>query len=323
MLAPEPTINEECRLAALHSLRILDTEPEERFDRVTRLAKKLFNVPIALVSLIDEERQWFKSSIGLDVKETPREFSFCGHAIHDSKTLIIEDTLLDPRFADNPLVVGSPHIRFYAGHPITSPSGENIGTLCIIDTKSRTLSAEEIVSLTDMAALVTDEFVLLQLAIMDDLTQIANRRGFRRVSQHCIDSAARKNNACHLAYFDVNDFKLFNDNYGHMMGDQVLKIFAEQLKNTFRISDICARIGGDEFVVLLTDTELVTAQQAIERFASNLRFVSQQLDLPYLISFAHGIVSFDKNRHVGIEQLMDAADQAMYQNKHSKVKSLK
>ena len=318
MLAPEPTKNEACRLAALHAMRILDTEPEERFDRVTRLAKKLFNVPIALVSLVDKERQWFKSSIGLDVKETPKEFSFCGHAIHDNKMLIVKDTLQDYRFADNPLVIGTPHIRFYAGQPITSPCGEIIGTLCIIDTKSRSLSADNIVSLIDMAALVTDEFVLLQLAIMDDLTQIANRRGFRRISQHCIDIAARQNSECHLVYFDVNNFKLFNDNCGHMVGDQVLEIFAEQLKNTFRVSDICARIGGDEFVVLLTDTELTTAQQAIKRFADNLIFISKQLDLAYKITFAHGIVSFDKSKHVGIDQLIDAADQLMFRDKHNK-----
>lgn len=315
MIAPAPTKNEKSRLAALHALRILDTEPEERFDRVTRLATKLFNVPIALVSLVDKDRQWFKSSIGLDVKETPKEYSFCGHAIHQSNILIVEDTLQDKRFSDNPLVLGSPYIRFYAGQPITSPCGENIGTLCIIDTKSRTLSAEDIISLTDLAALVSDEFVLSQLAIMDGLTQISNRRGFTRLGQHSLDRATRKNNQCHLAYFDLNNFKFCNDNYGHMIGDKVLRIFAQQMKNTFRLSDICARIGGDEFVVLLTDSELVTAQQAIVRFANNLMFVSKHLDLPYLISFAHGIVSFDKNQHLGIEQLVHAADQAMYQDK--------
>ena len=315
MIAPAPTKNEQSRLAALYSLRILDTEPEERFDRVTRLTKKLFNVPIALVCLVDKERQWFKSSIGLDAKETPKEYSFCGHAIHQHNTLIVEDTLQDQRFSDNPLVLGPPYIRFYAGHPITSPCGENIGTLCIIDTKSRTLSAEDIISLTDMAALVTDEFVLSQLAIMDDLTQISNRRGFKRLGQHSLDLAIRKNSQCHLAYFDLNNFKFCNDNYGHMIGDSVLKIFAQQMKHTFRLSDICARIGGDEFVVLLTDSELVTAQQAIARLANNLTLVSKRLDLPYLISFAHGIVSFDKSNHVAIEQLIHAADQAMYQDK--------
>ncbi len=318
MLAPASPKNEECRLASLHSLRILDTEPEERFDRITRLTKRLFNVPIALVSLVDKERQWFKSSVGLDAKETSREISFCGHAIHTSETFVVEDTLKDERFFDNPLVVNAPNIRFYAGQPITSPSGENIGTLCIIDRKKRTLTDDDIASLTDFAALVTDEFVSLQLATMDELTNITNRRGFKRLSQHCIDMAARQNHLCHLAYFDLNSFKLLNDNYGHMAGDQVLKIFAEQMLNTFRISDVCARIGGDEFVVLLTNTQLITAQQAIKRFRHNLIAVSKHLALPYQISFAHGIVTFDKSKHIDIEQLLNDADSAMYQDKYKK-----
>jgi len=318
MLTPAPLKNEEFRLASLHSLRILDTDPEERFDRVTRLAKKLFNVPIALVSLIDKERQWFKSAIGLDVKETPRDISFCGHAIHKNKTFIIEDTFQDERFVDNPLVTNLPNIRFYAGHPITSPCGENIGTLCIIDTKKRTLSQEDITALTDLASLVSAEIASLQLAGIDELTNITNRRGFKRLSQHCLDMAVRQNNRCHLAYFDLNDFKLFNDNYGHIVGDKVLKLFAEQMKSTFRVSDICARIGGDEFVVLLTDTQLEAANQAIVRFADNLILLSQRLALPYPISFTYGVVTYDRQKHSDIEHLLNDADMAMYQEKKNK-----
>jgi len=315
MLAPEPTKNEECRLASLKSLRILDTDPEERFDRVTRLAKKLFNVPIALVSLVDEKRQWFKSSIGLTATETPRDISFCGHTIHDNYTFVVENTALDTRFSDNPLVVNEPYIRFYAGHPISSPSGENIGTLCIIDTKPRALSNDDLAALTDLAALVTSEFLSIQHATMDELTNITNRRGFKRLGQHCLDMANRQNRPCHLVYFDLNKFKLFNDNHGHSTGDKVLKIFAEQMKNTFRTSDICARFGGDEFTVLLNDVEPHAAQQAVKRFANNLISVSKHLDLPYQITFSHGIVKYDRHKHIDIEQLINESDHAMYQNK--------
>lgn len=315
MLVPAPTKNEECRLASLKSLRILDTVPEERFDRVTRLAKKLFSVPIALVSLVDEKRQWFKSSIGIDVKETPREISFCGHTIHSNHTLVVEDAVQDKRFSDNPLVISAPNIRFYAGHPITAPSGENIGTLCIIDTKPRTLSADDLAALNDLAALITSEFMALQLATMDELTNITNRRGFKRLGQHCLDMANRQDTICHLVYFDLNKFKQFNDNYGHTLGDQVLKIFAEQMKNTFRASDICARFGGDEFIVLLTDGEQETTQQAIKRFANNLISVSGHLDLPYQVTFSYGVVAYDRQKHINIELLINEADQAMYENK--------
>lgn len=317
MLAAAPSKNEEFRLESLYSLRILDTDPEERFDRVTRLAKRLFNVPIALVSIVDRERQWFKSSIGLDVKETPRNISFCGHTIQKNETFIIEDTLQDERFFDNPLVTNLPNIRFYAGHPVTSPCGENIGTLCIIDTKKRALSQDDVTALTDLASLVSAEIASLHLAGIDELTNITNRRGFKRLSQHCLEMAARQSNICHLAYFDLNDFKLFNDNYGHILGDKVLKIFAEQMKVTFRISDICARIGGDEFVVLLTDTQLETANQAIVRFADNLALLSKHLALPYPISFTHGVVTYDQKKHIDIEHLLNDADMAMYKNKNN------
>ena len=123
MKTPELPADERTRLEILRSLKILDTLPEERFDRLTRLARKLFDVPIALVSLVDVNRQWFKSSAGLDATETPREISFCGHAILGDDILVVSDTQLDERFHDNPLVTGGPAIRFYAGCPLTGANG--------------------------------------------------------------------------------------------------------------------------------------------------------------------------------------------------------
>lgn len=318
MLAPSLPINEECRIASLRALNILDTEPEERFDRVTRLSKRLFDVPIALVSLIDSERQWFKSVIGISDKQTPRSISFCGHAIHHHQTFIVEDAHQDQRFVDNPLVTGPPNIRFYAGHPITAPNKDIIGTLCIIDTKARKFTDEDVSALSDLAALVTDEFVALQLATMDDLTNVTNRRGFLRLGQHCINICARQKGNCHLAYFDLNHFKSINDNYGHCIGDKVLKIFAQQMLSTFRASDICARLGGDEFVVLLTNTQLSSAQAAIKRFSESLIKASKALAIPHTISFAYGIASYKQGKHVDIEQLITQADHEMYQNKRDK-----
>lgn len=133
MQIPAKPADEPARLDALRALNILDTSPEERFDRLTRLAKRLFDVPIALVSLVDVDRQWFKSCVGLDASETPRDISFCGHAIVGDEILMIRDTLVDERFHDNPLVTGAPHIRFYAGCPLRVPNGSKIGTLCLID----------------------------------------------------------------------------------------------------------------------------------------------------------------------------------------------
>lgn len=121
------------RLQLLRSLEILDTPPEQVFDRITRVLASTLGVPIALVSLVDEHRQWFKSRVGLDVQETPRDAAFCVHAIGGSGTLVVEDARTDVRFRDNPLVVGAPHIRFYAGTPIRTREGFALGTLCAID----------------------------------------------------------------------------------------------------------------------------------------------------------------------------------------------
>jgi phosphoribosyl 1,2-cyclic phosphodiesterase/DNA-binding response OmpR family regulator len=147
------TINEEQRLAALHGLSILDTPPEERFDRITRLAASSFKVPMALVSLVDRERQWFKSAHGLDVAETSRETSFCSHAVSSREVLIVPDTFHDPRFADNPLVTEGPRIRFYAGCPIFV-GADCVGTVCVLDQRPRQIDAEAVSQLRYFAALI-------------------------------------------------------------------------------------------------------------------------------------------------------------------------
>ncbi|MDR7269700.1 GAF domain-containing protein [Pelomonas saccharophila] len=134
--APIPA-NDAERLRVLRELLVLDTPPEERFDRIVSFAAEEFDMPIALISLIDERRQWFKARVGLDACETSREISFCGHAILQSELFEVLDAALDPRFADNPLVTGAPFIRFYIGAPLALPGGAIIGTLCLIDTKPR------------------------------------------------------------------------------------------------------------------------------------------------------------------------------------------
>lgn len=146
-----PTAHEDDRIALLHTLGILDTPTEERFDRITRVAAALFDAPIALVSLVDVNRQWFKSCVGLDTRETDRSASFCAHAILRDEVLVIEDTLQDDRVSDNPLVQGPPHVRFYAGMPIKAKGQHNMGTLCVIDHQPRTFDAEQRGLLRDLA----------------------------------------------------------------------------------------------------------------------------------------------------------------------------
>jgi len=154
--APLPP-DELDRLSMLDALHLLDTPPEPVFDRVTRLASRMLDVPMAMFSLVDADRQWFKSRVGLDAGETPREYAFCAHAIGMSTPLVVQDALEDGRFSDNPLVNGPPKIRFYAGVPIRTTAGLAIGTLCALDTKPRTLSEDEAGLLNDLAAILTKE----------------------------------------------------------------------------------------------------------------------------------------------------------------------
>jgi GAF domain-containing protein len=163
--APLPH-NETKRLKALRELLILDTPPEERFDRISAFAAKEFDVPIALVSLVDHDRQWFKSSFGLeDVQETPRDISFCGHAVALAKTLVVPDALRDPRFADNPMVTGHPYIRFYAGALLRLPYGLVMGTLCIMDRRPREFDKLDEAILGGLRDLVVEELFRREEAV--------------------------------------------------------------------------------------------------------------------------------------------------------------
>ena len=158
------------RVAALADYRMLDTDPERVFDDITQLASKLFQTPIALVSLVDEHRLWFKSQVGLAARESPREYAFCDHAIRAGATFVVPDAAADPRFAANPLVTGEPHIRFYCGVPLCTPEGHALGTLCIIDQVPRTLTAAEVDVLESLARQVETELELRRrLLLMEEL----------------------------------------------------------------------------------------------------------------------------------------------------------
>jgi signal transduction histidine kinase len=163
--------HERERLATLHALGILDTPPEERFDRIARLAARLLGAPTALITFVDQDRQWFKARVGFDRPETPVEVSFCAHAIRETGPLVVPDARADPRFAGNPLVTGAPHIRAYAGQPIAARDGQPVGTLCVIHPEPRNLSAEDLATLADLAA-----WVELELAAGETSRALLARR---------------------------------------------------------------------------------------------------------------------------------------------------
>ena len=318
MQVPPKPANEATRLASLRALEILDTDPEERFDRLTRLARRLFDVPIALVSLVDENRQWFKSCQGLDASETPRDVSFCGHAILGDDVLLIPDAARDERFHDNPLVTDDPKIRFYAGCPLRVRNGSKIGTLCLIDRKPRQFNDEDLALLRDLARTTEQELTAVVLATIDDLTMLSNRRGFEILSAHAISLSRRIERSAALIYFDLDGFKPINDQYGHAEGDHALSAFADVLKRTFRESDVIGRLGGDEFAVLLTNVQLPELDNVIDRLRQAIYQHNNEAKRGYDIAFSAGAVPFDPARHADVGALMAEADAEMYRQKKNK-----
>ena len=189
--APKPH-NEDERLRALVELEILDTEAEAQFDRITRLASQILGVPIALVSLVDTDRQWFKSRVGLDATQTPREHAFCAHAILDEEPMLVRDAQSDARFRDNPLVQGPPNVRFYLGAPLIVGKGLRVGTLCAIDRAPRDVSESEVRALNDLAKIVVDELEL----------RLANRR-LRAVRDELREANEALEHFTHMAAHDL------------------------------------------------------------------------------------------------------------------------
>ncbi|GGX12491.1 GGDEF domain-containing protein [Pigmentiphaga litoralis] len=318
MKAPLTPTDEPTRVDTLRALNILDTAPEERFDRLTRLAKRLFGVPIALVSLIDTNRQWFKSRQGLDVPETPRDQSFCGHAILEDDILLIPDAALDERFSDNPLVLGEPHIRFYAGCPLRVSNGSKLGTLCLIDKNEREFGEEDKALLRDLARMAEQEIAAIQLATMDELTMVSNRRGFEALAQHAIGLCTRLELPATLLFFDLDGFKQINDTFGHAEGDRALVSFARLLLDVFHESDVVGRLGGDEFVVMVTSMETGMLAATRQRLQAAVDAYNQATQRGYTLAFSVGSVELDPNRHKTIQDLLSVADKEMYEHKRSK-----
>lgn len=316
MSEPPIPLDETVRLKSLQSLKILDTQPEERFDRITRLARSVFRVPISLVSLIDSDRQWFKSRAGLDTSETPRTISFCGHAIQGSDVFVVPNACGDERFCDNPLVLDEPRIRFYAGYPLHAPDGSRLGTLCIIDREPREFGIEEAETLKHLGQMVEAELFSATLATTDELTGLSNRRGFHAVAEHTLALCRRNELPATLVLFDLDGFKRINDDLGHDEGDRALREFSRCLIRSCRGSDIVARLGGDEFCGLFAGTGVDDVAPAVERLGQLVGATNDHRPDGYPIRYSAG--SVEMNPESDLAALLRAADEAMYSQKHGK-----
>ena len=312
MKTPALPENEAKRLASLHDSGLLEGGKTERLDRLTRLAKRLFHVPAALITLVDEDSLHFKSSDGFPNEVLPRKFSFCGHAILCKEPMVIEDASLDERFSDNPLVTGDAHLRFYAGHPLRLPDGAVVGSFCLVDQQARVFNATELDSLKDFARIVEDEFAVMSAATTDELTGLFNRRGFDNLAKFAIVGARRRAEPLSLAWIDLDNFKQINDTFGHGEGDEALKALASVMTASLREADLRVRYGGDEFAIVFSGTDEQGAWIAMEHLVEQVEAWNQQSGKPWQLGFSWGVSEFDHVDHPDLAAWMKEADQKMY-----------
>jgi len=262
----DPLLQDDAaRVFALGRLNVLDTSIEEPFEKIVTLVRTVLAVPISTVTLVDRDRQWFKARRGVDVSETPRSVSFCTHTIQQREPFVVEDAQSDERFASSPLVTGAPHIRSYAGVPLRTPEGYNIGALCAMDTRPRRFSPADVAILSNFANIVCDELELRMIAQVDHLTGALTRRGFLEQAERELSRVKRYGRPSSMVMLDVDHFKTVNDTYGHGAGDQVLKRIAELAGVAIRPTDVFGRLGGEEFAVILSETDAEQALVVAER----------------------------------------------------------
>ncbi len=279
------------RLAAIAHYDVLDTPREEAFDRITRLAQKLFQVPISVVTIIDAHRSWFKSCHGLEGQEAPREHAFCNLTIREHLPLVVLDATKDERFAQNPFVTAPNGVRFYAGIPLHTRDGYNIGTLCIVDTKPREFDAAQVSLLVDLARMVMSEMELRLLATTDSLTGTLSRRAFNEAATRAAALAIRHRHDLSCIVWDLDRFKAINDTYGHSVGDTVLIKTVKACIAELRQTDSVGRMGGETFAVLLPNTKRTEALKVAEK----LRNAVEQLQ----VVVGEKLVSFTASFGVG------------------------
>lgn len=309
---------EAVRLESLREYDVLDTPAEGSFDNITRIAQLIFGTPMAAISLIDSDRQWLKSSLGMPGQQVPRTISFCAHAIKTSSPFVVCDARLDERFCNNPLVLGEPHIRFYAAVPLVTADHAILGTLCVLDTVPRDgVSADHMNALYALSRMTVDALELRRLAIFDNLTNLLTRGAFRHAARKELETAVGNDWPLSCIILDVDHFKSINDTYGHAIGDAVLRRVAETVRAHTRSRDLLGRIGGEEFALMLPDTTAEVAMRCAERIRSTLATTRVTVGTDVLRLTASFGVASSRPSDTNIELVLKRADQALYQSKNT------
>jgi diguanylate cyclase (GGDEF)-like protein len=321
------------KLAQLPESTFFCTPIEERFERLTRLARRALNVPVAAITFLSDEKQWFKSVAGWAVTELPNDHSFCPITLAAGELTVFEDTRQDTLVAQHPLVTRGPQFRFYAGLPITDENDNLCGTFCIFDQKPRQLSLQDKATLEDLAALAQREIVGEHMrsvhtslmsklgtarreSMMDPLTRLWNRRGASVMVKGALDAARAQHSSIGIAILDLDNFKRINDSYGHQTGDEVLRKTALRLIHSVRSNDCICRLGGDEFLLLMKDTDFEAARHTAERVRRNLvesPIPTRQGEVSISTSVGYTVHSGDED--ISVEDLIERADKALLESK--------
>ena len=254
-MAPYPAYpipaDEDQRLRDLERHGVIGMASDEHFERIVELASSIFQVPMSLISLVEKDRQWFLTRKGLAATETPRTMAFCAHAIADDQVLVVPDARADERFCTNPLVMNEPHIRFYAGAPLHSPDGHNLGTLCVIDQQPRQPSNEQLHQLQLLSELVMREIELRRIAMLCPITGLPLRHTFLAIGHREFKRARQQGQPLSLLCFDIDNLRQVNSRWGHPAGDKLLVDLVHLSRSYLREVDFAARLGDGEFALLL------------------------------------------------------------------------
>lgn len=313
-IKPQEMKHDQKRVNALMHLDALTYSSEASFDLITRLLQMTLEMEMVTISFITADMQILKARQGLDLKESVREDAFCDIAIRQDEPLVIEDTLLDARLRDNPFVTGPPFLRCYIGAPLTTSDGYNLGTICAFGTQPRQFTQREIQLMPKFAGLVMNQLELRVQASRDFLTDVYNRRSFATGLEQELARLRRRPGTAVVAFLDLDHFKQVNDAHGHPVGDIVLREFASVVAEQCRQNDLFARLGGEEFAVLLPETDLQAAHVWAERTrrkVAETRFVKGHA---LRVTVSVGLVELDET-HTSSDAITDLADRALYEAK--------
>ena len=321
------------KLAELHTHSLFYTPIEERFERIIRVARRALRVPVAAVTLLNTEKQWFKAVAGWSVNELPVDHSLCAHTLDRMTLTVIPDTLAEPQFAHHPLVEQRPKIRFYAGYPLIDGSKVPAGTFFVVDVKPREFNDGDQECFLDLAMMAQMELLNDGLAnaqgefiarlglarreaMIDPLTRLWNRRGTAVFMKNAIENADKTNTELAIGMLDIDRFKQANDLYGHQTGDEALRKVAQVLTSILRSTDIVCRYGGDEFIVILPDMNAKVASDTLNRVRDTIQATpikTRSGTIPITVSI--GCAIRKPGDPTETEALIDAADELLTQSK--------